>query len=373
MTDEDRVRDLLAQAFDVTPPHGATAARVRQAHRRRRLTASATAVVGVAVVAVAAVTLPGLGERSTGLPAAVRSATPTASSTKASSLPAILVDGDVVGATGRVASVPGQPVRFCAPVAVADVGYAPGKEPPPAGCALGLDVVGVNLATLTGRREKQGAVEGWAYLRGVYRAGTLSVTVQSKALSSPADFDADWVTPPCPKPAGGWLTMGRGQNPTALQTKLDAFMAAHKNEVTSSAIFRPTDTQVVMVVVADHPDLVHASLGANSSALCVVKSGFTSAQVAAAESAVMSLAGGSSSDNGIYESGPRTLSDGQPAIGLSAVMVTPALRALAAAFPPGLIRVQPWLMQVAPGAPLPSPLPTPASDASPFTTGPPSS
>src|SRR5689334_12221051 len=102
----------------------------------------------------------------------------------------VLRGGDHVRASGRVVSVPGRRVRFCAPVPVAAIGYAPGQEPAPSYCPKGVDVTGVDLSALSNRREKDGAVEGAATLdlryEGHYRGAALH---QSKPQYLNPPFD----------------------------------------------------------------------------------------------------------------------------------------------------------------------------------------
>jgi hypothetical protein len=362
MTDEERVRGLLAQAFELDPPGSARpdALRVRAAHRRRRVSGSAGVAGVVTAVVVGVLVLPALGS-----PTAGRVEAPSAvpSSRAPAGLPPIVRDGDLVGATGRVASVPGHPVRFCAPVPEAAVGYAAGQEPAPAGCALGVDVTGVDLGELSRRREKNGAVEGWAYLRGVYRQGTVSVTLQAGERALPNDWHA-WDTPPCPTSAGGGAKIAANGNPD--MSRVDAFSRAHPGELTSTVIMRPTTTSFVVVLAAEHPALVHEALGPNAAGLCVLETRFSSTLLARAQAAIGAMPQGS----GIYIYGRDTGEDGQTAFAVSAVMVTPALHALAAGLPAGLVQFRPWLAQVSANAPLPPPMPTQPASPSPFVTDP---
>ena len=90
----------------------------------------------------------------------------------------VVRDGDRVSASGSVVSVPGRPVRFCAPVAQDAIGYAPGQEPAPAYCPFGVDVEAVDLADLADRCEKDGSLEGQTALTGVWRDGKLVVQEQ---------------------------------------------------------------------------------------------------------------------------------------------------------------------------------------------------
>ncbi|GAA2553067.1 hypothetical protein GCM10010435_24290 [Winogradskya consettensis] len=101
----------------------------------------------------------------------------------------VVHDGDTVEASGTVLSLPGEPVRFCAPAPVA-LGGGGGPE---ADCPFYVPVTGVDPA------------EGEFHLVGVWHAGTLTVTEQGPpSPATPAPTMPD--EPPCPAPAGGWKT-----------------------------------------------------------------------------------------------------------------------------------------------------------------------
>jgi len=71
----------------------------------------------------------------------------------------VLRDGDAVRASGRVVAVDGA-TWFDPPLPVPAVAYTPGRQPPPRPSGLGVPAIGVDLARLDKRWEKQGAVEG---------------------------------------------------------------------------------------------------------------------------------------------------------------------------------------------------------------------
>jgi hypothetical protein len=129
--------------------------------------------------------------------------------------------------------------------------------------------------------------------------------------------------------------------------------------VTNTVIFRPTPTSYAVVLTVSQPDLVHAALGPNGPHLCVVASRFSAAQLKDAETAVIGL-----DQDGVFESGGRSDEGGQLSEAVQAVMVTPALHALVERSPPGLVNLEPWLAQVAVGAPLPPAPPTAQSESS---------
>ncbi|GAA2515136.1 hypothetical protein [Winogradskya humida] len=113
----------------------------------------------------------------------------------------VVHDGDIVEASGTVLSLPGEPVRFCAPAPVA-LGGGGGPE---AGCPFYVPVTGVDLDALTytplARKAK---LPGSAHLVGVWRAGTLTVTEQGPSTPETPAVPMTPDEPPCPAPAGGW-------------------------------------------------------------------------------------------------------------------------------------------------------------------------
>jgi hypothetical protein len=161
---------------------------VAVASRRSVLAVAASVVVvlGVATaVAVVARSLPpGHGQLAAGRPDRL-----------------IVRDGDTVEAVGQVIATSGQPAVFCPD----DYLYPASLDGLPPSCEPdGLIVTDVDLNILSGRSVDKNTIIGWAKLRGVYRAGTLTVS-QQKAESptrSPAPFP--YESPPCAAPPGGW-------------------------------------------------------------------------------------------------------------------------------------------------------------------------
>ena len=248
--------------------------------------------------------------------------------------------GPLCGATGRVVSVPGRPVRFCAPVPTAAVGST--APPPPAYCDLGVGVVGVDLDALTDRREDHGAIEGRAQLTGTFSDATLHVTDQKQAAvgDHPQGYDA----PPCPAPAGGWPSGAETEN---LNTDaLQAYQAAHADEVPMVALLRPSAHQVLAYLmtagdVAAAQTALRPTYGAR---LCVARSLYTVAQVHAAQEDP-GLRGGPGTQ--IYAFGGTGLGgDGQVTVDVSATYETPAIAAAVARHPKGLVRLDLFLNPV---------------------------
>lgn len=272
----------------------------------------------------------------------------------------VVRDGTRVRGTGSVVSVPDRPVRFCAPVAQIGIAYAPGQEPPPQYCELGVDAQGVDLAALADRREKAGAVEGVATLTGTYRDGTLVVEQQERP-SPPTPADQEPASPPCEPPEGGWprdpgLLRGPGYEPEgdanmmAEQPAMDAYRAEHPGDVVTIALLRPFPDSVLMGVsavdAAASARAEQALRPAYGKRLCVVVSRFTRGQVTAAQQEI-EIGGEDGLRLGVMGGAGEGVSDDlQVEVGYDVVMVTEELQRRADKHPPGLIALRPWLVPV---------------------------
>lgn len=273
----------------------------------------------------------------------------------------VVRDGTRVTGTGSVVAVPGRAVRFCAPVARADIGYAPGQEPAPEYCELGVDAEGVDLEALASPREKEGAVEGQATLTGTYRDGTLVVEEQEPPTPHTPGDEVEGP-PPCEAPEGGWprdpaLLRGPGHEPEgdanmlAEQPAMDRYRAEHPGDVVQIALLRPFPDSVLMGVSAvDEAAAERAAealLPAYGKRLCVVVSRFTRAQITAAQAEIRV-----GSDEGrrlgvMGGAGEGVSDDLQVEVGYDVVMVTEELQRRAQEHPPGLLVLRPWLVPVA--------------------------
>jgi hypothetical protein len=246
-----------------------------------------------------------------------------------------------VTATGRVVQVPGKPPRFCAPVASTLELVIP--KPPPAWCELGVDVRGVDFATLDQRYEKAGAVEGYATLTGQLDGDVLVVTKQEPQQQD--QTPAYHVDPPCPAPAGGWHETGAGSDPD--MSGLQAYQAQHAAEVAMIAVARPSSTVALPYLLTwGDPAPARAALrSAYGDQFCVLQSRWTKAEVA---DAVHELTPTFTGANGIYSwgSGQSLTKDGQISVDASAVRSTPELEAMVARHPKGLISIDYWLHPV---------------------------
>jgi hypothetical protein len=246
---------------------------------------------------------------------------------------ALLVDGVIAGATGRVFS-DGVTVMFEPPLPVPLVGYLPGTEPPPRPSHLGVAVAGVDLDVLDRRREKSGAIEGWAHLSGVWQDETLVVHTQGPPVFPAGSVSPRWSMPPCPPPPGGWPHGVVDEN-------LDAGGVQESDaSITALAQFRPSSTQVVLVIASTEPARVRAELRSRfGPRLCVVASQWTKAQVHDAAAKLRTKM-----DHWqIYVTGETVTEDGQTLVQADSVRVVQEMVDWARPLPDGLVNITPWL------------------------------
>lgn len=245
--------------------------------------------------------------------------------------------GALYGASGRVVSVPGKPVRFCAATPQPAVLISP--PPPPAYCGFGVDVEGVDLDRLDNRREQAGAIEGWAALEGTFDGTVLRVTKQGPQDLSVTPTPPD--TPPCSPPDGGWPEGGDLDT-----TALTDYQAKHP-EVLMIALLRPSQTQVLAyVLTSGDVDAAERALRPTyGERLCVHRSRFTKAELDAAI-ADPALQGGEGTQ--VFTWGGGGLSrDGELQSTVGATWAEPALLAAQARHPKGLVALDLFLNPVA--------------------------
>ena len=95
---------------------------------------------------------------------------------------------------------------FDPPLVVPLIGYAPGQEPAPTPSPYAVRAVGADVDDVLGRFERDGAVEGFATVHGVWLGD--GIEVHRQTLESPEWRDPRRRTPPCPPPEGGWPVHG---------------------------------------------------------------------------------------------------------------------------------------------------------------------
>ncbi len=206
---------------------------------------------------------------------------------------------------------------------------------------LGVRPTSSRIARACDTSNKDGAVEGWAQLRGTYRQGALTVTFQGPAIDDVATTP-DWSDPPCTPPSGGWTGTAE-----SVVEDYQAYDRAHPGEIANLVLFRPTDSASVLVLAVQHPDDLRPAMPVDPAVVCVVPSRYTAAEIDAATREVEALMPPTGGSGGVYSTGTETADEtGQRLMTVEAVMVTERLRSVVLDAPAGLIQLDPWLRAV---------------------------
>jgi hypothetical protein len=245
----------------------------------------------------------------------------------------MLSEGVDVEATGRVVAVAGS-VWFEPPLPRRLIYYPPESRPAPTASRLGVVATGVDLDRLDARFEKDGVVEGWAWLRGVWRSGTFQVGEQGPPQWS-ANSATTWDEPPYPPPVDGWP-----HGPVDENLEIPAELTTDE-AVLCYAMFRPSPSQVVLSVATTDPVRIATHLlPLFGQRLCIVNSRWTREQVDNARAAVQAeMAQWQAYQAGLGGVG----NDGQVLLDVKVVQVLPGLADWINTVPDGLVQVQQWL------------------------------
>ena len=252
----------------------------------------------------------------------------------------VLREGDRVTASGRlVCNETGD--WFEPPMPVALPGGVPRSVRGP--WRGSVWIVGGNFDELSDRFERDGAVEGFAALTGVWSASQLRVERQAPPRRRHREGPR-WQTPPCPAPEGGWphLTWGHGDKNLDYELgDLEQLGAA-----VAQTLFRPSEDQAVLVVAAADVEAVEAQLRRQlGPLLCVVPSRWTRAEL----EAVRAYLHAHHEEWNLYEWGyGPTTDDGQAQLTARLTRMLPEVAAWAATFPSGILDLEPWLTRMRP-------------------------
>ena len=213
-------------------------------------------------------------------------------------------------------------------------------------------IVGANFDDeLSGRFGRDGAVEGYATLTGIWTASHLRVEHQALPRFQHRKIPR-WKTPPCPPPQGGWphqtwvygiKEVQTGEYPAAQYVGLDYDLGDLRE--TGAAVmltaFRPSEDQAVLVVAAADAEAVEARLRPQlGHLLCVVPSKWTRAEL----EAVRARLHAHNEDWNLYTwGGYSSTEDGQAKITARLTRMLPEVTAWAASLPAGILDLEPWL------------------------------
>lgn len=249
----------------------------------------------------------------------------------------VVRDGDRVTATGRlVRNETGDWFEPPLPVAL------PGGVPRGVRAVWrgAVRVVGANFDDLNDRFEDDGAVEGFATLRGIWSANLLRTDRQT-VPESLNHRPLRWVTPPCPAPEGGWPHLTWGQGDKNLDYDLGDLMDT--GAAVAVTIFRPSEDQAVLVVAAADQDAVEARLRPQlGELLCVMTSRWTKAELEAVRAYLHAY----HEEWNLYEWGPSNSEDGQTCMAAKLTRVLPQIAVWAASLPDGILSLDPWLIPI---------------------------
>lgn len=249
----------------------------------------------------------------------------------------MLRDGIHARAAGRVVGVEGR-VWFEPPLPVPLIGYLPGHKPAPRPSSLAVRASGVDLDMLSDRFEKDGSVSGWATLTGLWRGGLLEVVDQREEWRGRSAWGPSWTTPPCPPPARGWPEVPEGSNIEPAPPEAIPGMVA----VVS---FRPTPTQLVLVVATSEPDAAEAMLRPlYGDALCVVPSRWKPTEI----EAVRTVLEKNWRQWGVYEFCEQVGEDAQVTVTAKVVHVVASTVVWSRSLPDGIAEITAWLRPLDP-------------------------
>jgi hypothetical protein len=245
----------------------------------------------------------------------------------------VIRDGDRVTATGRL--VRDHTGDWFEPPLFRLLSVDMAREVSPAWRGA-IRITGANFDDLSNRRERDGAVEGFAALTGIWSASQLRVETQAPPEPDPPDVR--WRTPPCPAPEGGWprLTWGRGDKNLAY----DLGDLRETGAAVAVAHFRPSEDQAVLVVAAADVDAVEAQLRSQlGQLLCVIVSTWTTDEL----EAVRAHLHAHHEEWNLYQWGPDVTSQGQAQITALLTRVLPPIAVWADTLPAGILDLRPWL------------------------------
>ena len=217
-------------------------------------------------------------------------------------------------------------------------------------------IVGADFgAELTGRFERDGAVEGSATLTGTWAADRLQVERQDLHVPRHREIP-NWTVPPCPPPEGGWPHQTRvhgvrdaqtGERPAAQHARLDYDLGdlRETGAAVATTTFRPSEDRAVLVVAAADPEAVEARLRPQlGQLLCVIPSTWTKAELEAVGAHLLAH----HDDWNLYAWGDMSAEDGQARITARLTRILPEMATWAASLPAGILGLEPWLTHAQP-------------------------
>jgi hypothetical protein len=243
-------------------------------------------------------------------------------------------DGDRFCGFGRLVHTAGGD-WFDPPLPEPAVAYLNGRPAPTASPLATRVEAGADFANLERRYERDGAVEGFAMVYGVWDRGRILIdrlTADRRRHSYPR-----WSEPPCPAPPGGWPI-----GPLALhEVDLALGDLTATGAATAVVIFRPSEEHEVLVVAVSDSAAVESRLRPHlGRRLCVVPSRWTNRQLDEVDEHVTI----SHEEWRVYSWGRGCDEHGQTHFRIETVRVTGVIAEWVASLPDGLVALDPCLV-----------------------------
>jgi len=228
---------------------------------------------------------------------------------------------------------------FDPPLPIRLIRYGPEGPPPPRRSNHGIPVERADFDAVERRYERDGAIEGYGKIYGVWFGNRISLYRQTN--ERPEISYPPWSDPPCEPPPGGWPRNMNGPHLENLDFDLGDLVDS--GAAITSVVFRPSDDQAVLVVAASDIPAVEALLRPQlPDRLCVVPSRWTRTQLDEAHEHLNAMW----ADWGIYECGTSCDEQAQATVTAKLMRVTDEIADWAATQPDGLIALQACLEPV---------------------------
>jgi hypothetical protein len=197
-------------------------------------------------------------------------------------------------------------------------------------------VAGADFDAVARRFEKDGLVEGWATVTGIWSGEQIRAERQDTPVRTPAAHP-QWGAPPCPPPPDGWpVTRRRGD----IELSYDLGDLADTGAATAITLFHPGPDQAVLVIAAADLAAVEARLRPQLGAsLCVVPSRWAKHELDAVHDHLLQHW----EQWNLLRFAPQHGEDGQSHIVASLGWVLPEIATWSASLPSGILALEPWL------------------------------
>lgn len=243
--------------------------------------------------------------------------------------------GDEICGWGRlVRTVDGD--WFDPPTPVRLSRFGPPGPPPPRASRHRIRIEEANFDAVEHRSERDGFVQGYATVCGQWQGDRIAVHRQTQ--DRPDRHRRRRSDPPCPPPPGGWPHGMNGRSIDNLDFEIGDLQET--GAAVTVTIFRPSDTQAVLVIAATDIAAVERQLRPQlPDRLCVVPSRWTPGQLHRAGDYLRKKR----ELWRIYTIGSESEEQAQATVTAGLVRITDEVADWITTQPDGLIELRPWL------------------------------